>query len=237
VSASGCGSGVLAHTGRGRALAPDVAYTSRGVDYLLGALAQNLRRYRSLRGFSSSEVAQRSQIARATLSALEAGRGNPTLDTLSAIAGVLGVGVPELVAAGSDSAMTVVRATHEEQDAEGFTFRLLRRFKAGPCVIDFYDLHAREGEKQASEAHVPGVLEYLVVHAGELEITLEAGGSHGQQAVIGPGDYVGFTADSPHAYAAIAGELRATLLIHYAAETGVTPLPIEVAPDRAAVSK
>jgi transcriptional regulator with XRE-family HTH domain len=206
------------------------------VDYLLSSLAQNLRRYRSLRGFSSSEVAQRSQIARATLSALEAGRGNPTLDTLSAIAGVLGVGVPELVAAGSDSAMTVVRAS-EERDGEGFAFRLLRRFKAGPCVIDFYDLHATEGERQVSEAHVPGVLEYLVVHAGELEITLDAGRSHGQQAVLGPGDYVGFTADSPHAYAATAGDLRATLLIHYAAETGVTPLPIEVATDGATVSK
>lgn len=193
-------------------------------------LARNLRRYRSLRGLSSSEVAQRSQIARATLSALEAGRGNPTLDTLSAIARVLGVGVPELVADGPGSAMTVIRADEEERGDDGFGFRLLRRFRAGPCVIDLYDVHAREGDLQDSEAHGDGVLEHMVVHAGELEVRVDAQSARGRHAVLGAGDYVAFTGDTPHAYAASRGEVRATLLLHYAADTMRAPSPVEVTP-------
>jgi transcriptional regulator with XRE-family HTH domain len=201
------------------------------VEDLLTSLSQNLRRYRSLRGLSSSEVAQRSQVARATLSALEAGRGNPTIDTLSAIAAVLGVGLPELVAPGSNPAMTVMRAAKRDQAEDGFVFRLLRRFRAGPCVIDLYDVHASEGATQVSGPHVRGVLENIVVHTGELEVTVEADGSRGQQAVLGPGDYAAFTADSPHTYTVTAGDMRASLLIHYAAATGVTPVPVESGTD------
>ncbi len=209
-----------------------VASSRAPVDGLLGALTRNLRRYRGLLGLSSSEVAQRSGVARATVSALEAGRGNPTLDTLSAIARVLGVDVADLVAPDSDLAMTVVRAGEHDQDAEGVTFRLLRRFRAGPCVIDFYDLRAGGGETQFSEGHGESVLEHIVVHAGELEVRLEPSRGELRRTVLGPGDYVAFTASAPHVYTAGDGEVRASLLIHYAADTERPPQPVETVATR-----
>ena len=206
-----------------------VAYSVPVVDDILSSLARNLRRYRTLRGLSSSEVAQRSQIARATLSALEAGRGNPTLDTLSAIAAVLGVGVPELVAPGSSSTMALVRASTEERDDDPFSFRLLRRFLAGPCVIDVYDVRARDGECRRSEAQGDSVLEHLIVHTGALAVTVDPDGVQGGEALLGAGDYLAFTADTPYRMRVTDGDVRGTLLIHYAADLEHSPVPVRAA--------
>ncbi len=213
-----------------------MTYSQRAVEELLSALTHNLRRYRYLLGLSSSEVAQRSGVARATLSALETGRGNPTLDTLSAIARVLGVGVADLVAPNSDLAMTVVRVSDRDPDRDGPTFTLLRRFRAGPCVIDFYDLHANQGETQFSEAHGESVLEYIVVHMGELEVRLEPERGERKRTVLSVGDYVAFTANAPHAYTAGDGEVWASLIIHYAADIERPPRPVERSSVDASVS-
>ena len=53
------------------------------VNDLMPVVAANLRRLRGGQGRSLSELARASGIAKATLSALEAGRGNPTIETLS----------------------------------------------------------------------------------------------------------------------------------------------------------
>jgi transcriptional regulator with XRE-family HTH domain len=204
-----------------------VAYSVGSVDDLLGSLARNLRRFRALRGLSSSEVAQRSQVARATLSALEAGRGNPTLDTLSAIASVLGVGVADLIAPGTSSTMAVSRGREDERDDDPFSFRLLRRFKAGPCVIDLYDLRAREGESRRSDPQGDSVLEHLVVHAGSLSVRVGPESAQGGQASLGAGDYLAFTADAPYEFTAERGDVRGTLVIHYAIDVEQPPVPMK----------
>jgi transcriptional regulator with XRE-family HTH domain len=195
------------------------------VDDLLPSLARNLRRYRALRGLSSSDVAQRSQVARATLSALEAGRGNPTLDTLSAIAGVLGVGVAELIAPGASSTMAVTRDGDHAPDP--FGFRLLRRFKAGPCVIDLYDLRASEGESRLSDPQGDSVLEHLVIHTGRLSVRVGPDRPDGGTATLGAGDYLAFTADAPYEFTAEQGDVRGSLAIHYAIEVENPPVPVK----------
>jgi transcriptional regulator with XRE-family HTH domain len=198
---------------------------------LVGSVGRNLRRYRTLRGLSASEVAQQSQIARATLSALEAGRGNPTLDTLAAVADVLGVDVPELMTVNGSVAMTVVRARDDETESAGGDhdgMRLLRCFRAGPCAIDMYDLHLTEGASKISDGHSEGALEHILVQVGRLELRLDPDNPSGKHAVLGPGDYVSFTADVPHVYAAVGGEVRGTLIMHYAATLERPPVPVEV---------
>jgi transcriptional regulator with XRE-family HTH domain len=197
------------------------------VDELQGALAQNLRTYRALRGYSASQVAQRSQIARATLSALEAGRGNPTLDTLSAIAEVLGVEVNALVSPNAGAAIAVTRAGDEK--AEDPVVRFLRRFRAGPCAIDLYDLNLPEGQTRRSAALAQGVIEHVLVHEGELEVRLRAAGGDERRAVLGAGDYAAFMADSPYALTSIAGPVRGSLLLHYATDLPAPPAPVEPA--------
>ncbi|MFA4928686.1 MAG: helix-turn-helix transcriptional regulator, partial [Patulibacter sp.] len=70
----------------------------------------NVRRLRRNRGLSLVELGQHASIAKGTLTQLEAGRGNPTIETIQALGRALGVTVAELVTEHADDAPLVVRA-------------------------------------------------------------------------------------------------------------------------------
>lgn len=60
-------------------------------------LAANLRRLRIARRVSLSELARATGMSKATLSSVESGRSNPTIETLSALAAALRVSLGELL--------------------------------------------------------------------------------------------------------------------------------------------
>uniref|UniRef100_UPI0013B3B296 helix-turn-helix domain-containing protein n=1 Tax=Nonomuraea lactucae TaxID=2249762 RepID=UPI0013B3B296 len=64
---------------------------------LVGLIAAAIRRERDRAGLSLSELAKRAGLAKSTLSQLEAGAGNPGVETLWAIAAALGVPFSRLV--------------------------------------------------------------------------------------------------------------------------------------------
>jgi transcriptional regulator with XRE-family HTH domain len=68
------------------------------VEDLVQVVADNLRRLRVERGVSVSELARRSGVGRGPLTGLEAGRANPTIETLWALADALGAPFGDLVA-------------------------------------------------------------------------------------------------------------------------------------------
>src|SRR5947209_20318925 len=62
-----------------------------------GVLAANLRRLRIARHLTLSELARTTNTSKATLSSIENGRANPTVDTLAGLAGALRVPIGELL--------------------------------------------------------------------------------------------------------------------------------------------
>ncbi|HEX6618767.1 MAG TPA: helix-turn-helix transcriptional regulator, partial [Solirubrobacteraceae bacterium] len=76
----------------------------------VNALAANLRRLRAERGLSTVALARDSGVARATLAQIEAGRGNPTLETLYALANTLQVALADVIAPPIAADVEVVRA-------------------------------------------------------------------------------------------------------------------------------
>ncbi len=80
------------------------------LDRLGDVVARNLRTVRTARGTSLSSLARESGVARATLYPLKAGNGNPAIDTLFAVASVLGVALGELVTDGEPPPVQIVRA-------------------------------------------------------------------------------------------------------------------------------
>ena len=60
-------------------------------------LAANLRRLRIARRLSLSELARATGMSKATLSSVESGRSNPTVETLAALAAALRVSLGELL--------------------------------------------------------------------------------------------------------------------------------------------
>src|SRR3954469_9486382 len=83
------------------------------------ALAANVRRLRVAARISLSELARATGVGKATLSAIENGRGNPTVETLAALAGALGVPVVDLLDMPAPAPVTVVRAGRGEPAGDG----------------------------------------------------------------------------------------------------------------------
>src|SRR3954451_12774934 len=83
------------------------------------ALAANLRRLRVAAHTSLSELARTTGVGKATLSAIENGRGNTTIETLPALAAARGVPVVERLDAPQPAPVIVVRAGRGEGVADG----------------------------------------------------------------------------------------------------------------------
>ncbi|MFI2412163.1 helix-turn-helix domain-containing protein [Streptomyces sp. NPDC018947] len=175
-------------------------------------LAANLRRARTGRGLSLSELSRRSGIGKATLSQLESGTGNPTIETVFSLSRVLEVPISDLLDARPAGELTVVRAAETEVlSGEGVDLRPLQRIESGDVVIEVFDQRVRAGRRQESLGHVG--TEHTIVQAGRLGVRVE-----GQEVELEPGDYVRFDASRPHGYTALDGEVRSVLLLQYSAE-------------------
>jgi transcriptional regulator with XRE-family HTH domain len=172
-------------------------------------IAGNVRRLRAGRGLSAAALARESGVARATLAELEAGRGNPTVETLYGLAKVLGVTFADLLVEVDAAPVHVVRAGEGPQVPGAVVqARLLRQASVQRTRVEMYEMHVRPGEPRHADAHQAGVTEQLLVHDGRLRVGPESG-----PVELGPGDFAVFDASVPHVYEALAGRVAATLVI------------------------
>jgi transcriptional regulator with XRE-family HTH domain len=153
------------------------------------ALARNLRRLRVARRWSLSDLAEAAKSGKATLSAIENGRANPTVDTLAALAAALDVELTELLEAAPADEVTLVRAGDGKASADGLV-RLgateggelhRARFEPRSTVV-------RPARRGGARVHVLVTRGTLVV--GPVERLVE----------LGPGDYVSFPADPQYEF-------------------------------------
>jgi transcriptional regulator with XRE-family HTH domain len=180
-------------------------------------LARNLRRLREDHGLSLSGLARRSGVAKATLSSIEGGEGNPTVATLGALAESLHISLVELLAAPSSYGTRVVRATPAE--SRGTDDELIESF-APRGLVEVYDVRYEEGDRIDFDAHEPGFVERVLVHEGRLRV-----GPVDEPVELDPGDFAAFPADQPHAYEALEGPVRAVLIaVHASASRGREPI-------------
>ncbi|NKZ05516.1 helix-turn-helix domain-containing protein [Actinomadura latina] len=175
-------------------------------------LAGNLRRARLELGLSLSELSRRSRIGKATLSQLEAGAGNPTIETVFSLSRVLEIPISDLLDRQEPSGLTVVRGAHVEVlRGEGVDLRPLRGIASGGAMFEVYDQQVRAGRRQDSLGHVG--TEHTIVQAGRLGVRVDD-----RDVELGPGDYVAFDARLPHGYLALDGPVRSVLLLQYDAD-------------------
>lgn len=177
---------------------------------IVKVVGDNLKRARAERTLSLSDLARASGVAKATLSALEGGRGNPTLETLSALAAALQIPMGDLITAADPEPVTVVRSD-EGTDIPGTAndLRLVARFTPGGTV-EVYEASWPKRSTRNAGGHGPGTREHVFVTRGGLKV-----GPVGREVGLAGGDYATFAADDPHIYEARAGT-RALLLMQWA---------------------
>jgi transcriptional regulator with XRE-family HTH domain len=177
---------------------------------IVKVVGTNLKRLRGEQALSLSDLARSSGVAKATLSALEGGRGNPTLETLSALAAALQVPMGDLITAADPAPVTVVRSD-EGTNVPGTAndLRLIARFTPGGTV-EVYEAAWPKRSTRNAGGHGPGTREHVFVTRGGLKV-----GPVGREVGLAGGDYATFAADEPHLYEARANT-RALLLIQWA---------------------
>lgn len=157
-----------------------------------------VRRERLRIGWSAAELARRAGISKGSLSQLEAGGGNPTVETLWALGGALEVPFSVLVDPGIDGP-TLVRASAAQDvpaaDAS-YNASLLSACPPG-ARRDIYLIRADPGQPHRSLPHQPGTVEHLVMvsgsaHAGPTDAAL----------TLHPGDYLAYRGDAAHVFEA-----------------------------------
>jgi transcriptional regulator with XRE-family HTH domain len=155
-----------------------------------------------------SALAEQAGVAKSTVSSIERGQGNPSIDTVWALASALGVPFASLFhdEPPTDD-VTVVRADDASLiaidqaglDTDGLVIRHLLT-RTGGALIEIYTLTLDEHAVRHADAHVGGLFEHLVVASGTLEISTDS-----FSEVASRGDLISFRADRPHTYRVLDG--------------------------------
>ncbi len=177
----------------------------------LAVIAASLRRERERAGLSLSELAKRAGLAKSTLSQLESGAGNPSVETLWALGVALGVPFSRLVEPIA-APVRVVRAGEGPRIPSDHAHYAGTLLSAGAphARRDVYIIELEPGRARQAEPHIPGSVEHLIVAAGRIRT-----GPDDQLVELGPGDYATFAGDVPHSYQALAEGSWAVLVMEH----------------------
>ncbi len=185
--------------------------TNSAVPGAVQPIARNLRRWRTTREMTLSALAEQAGVAKSTVSLIERGQGNPSIDTVWALAAALGVPFASLfhdeppardvtVVRADDASLVAIDQAGLETD--GLIIRHLLT-RTGGALIEIYTLTLDEGAVRHAGAHVAGLFEHLTIVAGTVEISTDA-----FTEVVSEGDLISFRADRPHTYRVIKGPVR-----------------------------
>ena len=166
---------------------------------VVAVVATSLRSERARAGISLTELARRAGIAKSTLSQLEAGSGNPSLETLWALGVALGVPLSRLVDP-PRRGVQVIRAGEgaEMRTSEAdYSAVMLAACPAG-ARRDIYRVRAQPGAPYLARPHAPGTMEHLILCTGRV-----LAGPEGDAVELGPGDYLLYPGDIPHVFDAM----------------------------------
>ena len=172
-------------------------------------IARAIVRERRRAGLSLSGLAAQAGLAKSTLSQLEAGKGNPSVETLWAIATALGVPFSCLFETASPEGRLVRAGEGEPISAAEAAFSAVLLAEGPPTSRrDLYRLDLRAGSRRAAEAHPAGTIEHAIVCAGQVQL-----GPEDRVENLGAGDYYRYSAEVPHAYEAMTETARVLLIM------------------------
>ena len=156
------------------------------MDAIAGLVGERLREARRARGVSLAALAAAAGVGKGSLSELENGSRNPTLATLYALAGALGLPLATLLA----------ERIGTEVASDGVRAELLDVTEDEAQTVEVYRLRLDPGARRDSGAHGPGVTEHLLLVAGALRV-----GRAGQEVTLGIGESASWVSDVAHSYA------------------------------------
>lgn len=163
-------------------------------------VSRNIRRFRLERDLSLGELAERAGISKQTLSKVEAGVGNPTMETLERVGQGLGVSVLKLLTDWGTPLLQSLGAEAVWQPGPAGEVRQLDRiYGSGYVRTRLLRVEPGPGPRIAA-GEAAGTLHQLFVISGVVEA-----GPVDDLRILRAGDFLRFPGDADHGYGAVGG--------------------------------
>jgi transcriptional regulator with XRE-family HTH domain len=157
-------------------------------------VARNMRRFRLERAMSLGEVSRRSGLSKQTLSKIELGEGNPTVETLAQLGAALAMPARRLLTEWGTPVFVQRHDEAEWSDGPAWSERILDEVYGSGYVRTLALRLERGGDEPAViEAHPAGTLHHLYVITGKLRT-----GPISDPVDLAAGDFARFPGDVPH---------------------------------------
>lgn len=177
-------------------------------------LAHMLKAIRTERGWSLDTTAERTGVSKAMLGQIERSESNPTTATLWKIATGFEVSISSLIEPVPEAADEVLIRTAQElrqlPRQDGMIVAPLFPYEP-KFGFEYMELTFLKGYERRSDSHEAGVVEYISVISGEMEVFAED-----KWHWLAPGQSIRFRGDRPHGYRNLGEEDAVTYsIIHY----------------------
>ena len=171
-------------------------------------VARNVRRYRQERAMSLGELSRRSGLSKQTLSKVEQGAGNPTVETLSLLGAALDVPARRLLTEWGTPVFVQRADDAEWNDGANWAERALdETYGAGYVRTLILRLERNSAEPPVVSAHAPGTLHHIYVFSGKLRT-----GPVNDAVDMAAGDFVRFPGDIPHRHVCLSDRVVAHMV-------------------------
>lgn len=165
------------------------------MDKIANNLAQNIISLRKNRGLTQAMLAQQAGTTRGSITLIESGQSNPTLEVLIKISQALQVSIDELTGAPKAECQHIPASEIplDRRSRNGVTLRKLLPDKIRATEMDEFSLEV--GAVLVGAPHVEGTKEYFTCIDGQITI-----GVLGQSYTLNKGDLLTFPGDKKHSY-------------------------------------
>jgi transcriptional regulator with XRE-family HTH domain len=171
-------------------------------------VARNIHRFRRERAMSLGELARRSGLSKQTLSKIEQGLGNPTVDTLAQLGGALDLPARRFL---TEWGTPVYVQRHDEGSwnahAEWAERILDETYGSGYVRTLVLTLERVGRQPQVIDAHPSGSLHHLYVITGKVRA-----GPVSEPIDLVAGDFARFPGDTPHLLACLSERASAHMV-------------------------
>jgi XRE family transcriptional regulator, regulator of sulfur utilization len=170
-----------------------------GLNLLADRVGRVIRAHRAAQGMSLGDLARASGLSKTILARIEAGGGNPSLETLWRISRGLRVPLGEILGKDEGPRVRVIRhGAGEELHADSGMSAWLLHADGRERRTEVFELRFDAGVEQRAEPHLPGTEELIVCTRGRMRV-----GPAGEEVELDAGDAVWFAADVAHGYAGL----------------------------------
>jgi XRE family transcriptional regulator, regulator of sulfur utilization len=183
------------------------------LDDVTRGMGLSIRAERTARGMSLGDLARASGLSKTILSRIEAGEGNPSVETLWRVSQAFDLPLGALLDGGTPPvARRVAARSGRRIGADSGMTAWLVHAEGRPSRCELYELDLPEGVVHPGRPHLPGTTEVILCTKGRVRT-----GPDGEQLDLGPGDAAWFASDVAHRYEALRPARALCLMLYPAA--------------------